>query len=71
MPEDRPKIPHRYSVVVKRHGPELLKLWTWEIQRVPELGVKLYERGFLSEAAAKLAGEKALRDLLTALSEEQ
>jgi hypothetical protein len=40
-------------------------LWRWEIQRRPRpLGVRLYEDGFKTEFAAKLAGEKALRNLL-------
>jgi hypothetical protein len=38
---------------------------------VPELGVKLYGEGFRSNSAAKLAGEKALRGFLKALSEEE
>jgi hypothetical protein len=51
---------HQYSVVIKRRG----KLWTWEIRRVPELGVRLYGEDFVSPQAAKLAGEEALRELL-------
>ena len=40
-------------------------MWTWEIQRRPKpLGVRLYEDGFKSPFAAKLAGEKALRQFL-------
>jgi len=35
----------------------------WEIQRIPELGVKLYGENFLSRESAKLAGEKALQNL--------
>jgi hypothetical protein len=71
MPKDRRKIPHHYSVVVKSFGPAGHKLWSWEIRRVPELGVKLYGRDFPSELEAKLAGEKALQDLLNRLPDEE
>ena len=71
MATDRSKIPHQYSVAVKSYGPAAYKLWSWEIRRVPELGVKLYGRDFHSELAAKLAGKKALQDLLNRLSDEE
>jgi hypothetical protein len=46
--------------------------WQWEIQRRPKpLGVRLYRRGFKSEFAARLAGEKALRKLLDGIAKEQ
>ena len=35
------------------------------------LGVKLCEDGFKTEFAARLAGEKALRELLAAIAEER
>ena len=39
--------------------------WSWEIFRKSKpLVVRLYGENFSSEAAAKLAGEKALRELL-------
>lgn len=69
MPEQPAKAP-RYSVAVKAHGRER-KLWSWEIRRVPELGVNLYGEGLPSESAAKIAGEKALRSFLQKLSEEE
>jgi len=46
--------------------------WQWEIKGRPKpLGIKLYANGFKSENAAKLAGEKALRELLDGLAREQ
>jgi hypothetical protein len=47
--------------------------WQWEIKRRPNppLGVKIYANGFKSEKAAKLAGEKALRELLDGIAREQ
>jgi hypothetical protein len=46
--------------------------WQWEIKRRPKaLGIKLYANGFESENAAKLAGEKALRELLDSIAREQ
>jgi hypothetical protein len=66
MPETRPKNLDKYLVLVDGHGRE----WTWEIRRVPPLGIRLYsDSNFVSESAAKLAGEKALYDLLKAIAE--
>jgi len=46
--------------------------WQWEISRRPKaLGVRFYAKGFRSEKAAKLAGEKALRKLLDGIAREQ
>ena len=43
----------------------------WEIQRrSTPIGVRLNGEGFKSEIAAKLAGEKALRELLDGLAQE-
>jgi len=39
--------------------------------RPKPLGIKLYANGFRSEKAAKLAGEKALRELLDTIAREQ
>ena len=48
------------------------RVWRWEIQRQPiPLGVRLYEDGFKTEFAARLAGEKALREFLAAIAKEQ
>jgi hypothetical protein len=46
--------------------------WRWEIKRRPKpLGIELYANGFKSENAAKLAGEKALKELLDGIAQEQ
>jgi len=67
-----------YSLIIKRYKrPRTLYrraklLWAWEIlRRSKPLGVRLYEDGFTSEQAAKLAGEKALRELLERLGREE
>lgn len=44
--------------------------WAWEIRRRSRpLGVRLVEGSFRTQQAARLAGEKALRDFLERLSE--
>jgi hypothetical protein len=59
-----------FFVAVKRR--RRLREWSWEIQRRSRpLGVRLNGDGFKSEFAAKLAGEKALRDLLDGLAQEE
>jgi hypothetical protein len=69
MPEDSRS--HKYSVIIRRRAGRP-PVWTWEIQRRPEpLGIRLYEDGFKSPFAAKLAGEKALRQLLDQLAKEE
>jgi hypothetical protein len=63
--------PEKYSVLIRRRSGRP-PLWTWEIQRRPKpLAVRLYEDGFKSPFAAKLAGEKALRKFLEQLAKEQ
>ncbi len=52
-----------YFVVVTRKGQR--RLWQWQIQRRPPTGPRLYGSGFKTEFAARLAGEKALRGLLS------
>ena len=57
-----------YFVAVTRER----RRWRWEIQRRPlPLGVKLHREGFKTEFAARLAGEKALREFLAAIAKEQ
>jgi hypothetical protein len=69
MPEDLPKMSHRYVVVVTRHGRN--RTWRWQIVRTPKpLGVKLYEDNFHSEQAARLSGKKALYALLENVTKE-
>ncbi|MGA6939148.1 MAG: hypothetical protein WB041_27775 [Pseudolabrys sp.] len=59
-----------YFVVTKRR--RRLEEWSWEIQRrSTPIGVRLHANGFKSELAAKLAGEKALRELLDGLAQEK
>jgi hypothetical protein len=67
MSDGHPDIPHRYSVIIRRHGRQRKKLWAWEIHRDPGLGVRIYGENFISPQAAKLAGEKALSALLESL----
>ena len=46
--------------------------WAWEIHRRSRpLGVRLVEGSFRTEEAARLAGNKALRDLLERLAEDE
>jgi hypothetical protein len=60
---------NHYFVSVSGRGKR--QEWRWEIQRRPKpLGAKLYGGGFKSESAAKLAGEKALRELLEGIAKE-
>jgi hypothetical protein len=67
-----------YSLTIKRYKrPGTLYrraklLWAWEIlRRSKPIGVRLYGDGFTSEQAAKLAGEKALVELLERLRQEE
>ena len=58
-----------YFVVTERQRRS--EAWAWEIQRrSTPIGVRLNGEGFKSEFAAKLAGEKALRELLDGLAQE-
>jgi hypothetical protein len=60
-----------YFVVTETYG-RIRTLWGWEIQRRSRpLGVKLCQQGFPSEKAAKLAGERALMELLDGIFREQ
>jgi RNA:NAD 2'-phosphotransferase (TPT1/KptA family) len=69
MPQARPVIRRRYSVLVKRRGRASIKTWAWEIRHTPEqLAVQLEMDGFITAQAAKRAGEKALRTLLESLT---
>jgi hypothetical protein len=71
MPQARPAIRRRYSVLVKRQGRASIKTWAWEIRRSPEqLAVQLERDGFITAKAAKRAREKALYTLLESLSGE-
>jgi hypothetical protein len=62
--------PDEYIVVVTGSGGHP-PLWSWEIQRRPKpLGAILSGADFKTESAAKLAGEKALAELLKRLADE-
>jgi hypothetical protein len=52
-----------YFVIVNRKGQR--RLWRWQIQRRPPTGVRMYGDGFETEFEARLAGEKALRVLIS------
>jgi len=72
MPQARPALPRRYSVLVKRHGRASTRTWAWEIRRAPEqLAVRLQKDGFNTSKAALRAGKKALHTLLENLSGEK
>jgi hypothetical protein len=72
MPQARPSIRRRYSVLVKRRGRASVETWAWEIRRMPEqLAVRLKRDGFTTAKAAKRAGEEALHALLESLSGEK
>jgi hypothetical protein len=57
-----------YFVVVTRKGQR--RLWQWQIQRRPPTGVRLYGSGFKTEFTARLAGEKALRALISLMRKQ-
>jgi hypothetical protein len=62
--------PDEYIVVVTSSRGHPL-VWSWEIQRRPKpLGIILSGADFKTESAAKLAGEKALAELLKRLADE-
>jgi hypothetical protein len=61
--------PDEYFVVTRSRGRP--PVWTWQIQRRPRpLGVIISGADFKTEAAAKLAGEKALVEFLDRLADE-
>jgi hypothetical protein len=60
-----------YYVFTSRRG-DHLERWSWEIRRKSKpLGVKLTEDGFQSDAAAQVAGKRALDDFLSNLGKEE
>jgi hypothetical protein len=56
-----------YFVVVTRKGQR--RVWQWQIQRRPPTGLRLYGSG-KTEFAARLAGEKALRALVSQMRKQ-
>jgi hypothetical protein len=69
MPQARPAIRSRYSVLVKRRGRASIKTWAWKF--AAQFAVQLQMDGFNTPKAAKRADEKALRTLLESLSGEK
>jgi hypothetical protein len=79
---DHPLLPHRRALCWACMNPDLGAdyfvavergkfSWTWQLHRRSRpLGVKVIGRPFRTEQAAKLAGEKALRDFLEQLNHE-
>ena len=60
-----------YHIVTSERG-EHPDRWGWEIRRRSKpLGVKLTAHGFQSDAAAQVAGKRALAEFLSALSKEE
>jgi hypothetical protein len=60
-----------YYVITSKRG-EHPDGWSWEIRRRSKpLGVKLMAHGFQSNAAAQVAGKRALAEFLSALSKEE
>ena len=58
-----------YFILVRRRRG--LATWSWKLQRRSKpLGFKMMDEGFESWDAAKLAGEKALEDLLRRIARE-
>jgi hypothetical protein len=56
-----------YFVAITRSG----SAWSWQIgRRSRPLGVKVVGGSYRTEQAAKLAGERALRDFLERLTQE-
>jgi hypothetical protein len=70
MAGKRSDLSRDYFVALKRHP--RLPLWSWEIHRRSKpLGVKLFGDDFQSAAAAKVAGNKALEQLLERIIQEK
>jgi len=67
MPVNRSKLVNDYYMEIAAPKKSNDR-WGWEIRRKSKpLGVKIYGESFKSESAARLAGEKALHDLLNRL----
>jgi hypothetical protein len=59
-----------YFVITKRDGRP--PTWEWQILRMSKpLGIRLNGGNFKWECSAKLAGEKALKELLDRLAQEE
>lgn len=70
MAIDRAKLAGDYLLVITSRG-RLKGPWGWQIQRKSKpLGIKNYDNDFNTEAAARIAGEKALKEFLDRLCRE-
>jgi hypothetical protein len=71
MPIDRSKLASDYSLVITSRD-RLKGPWGWKIQRKSKpLGIKTYSADFNSENAARIVGEKALREFIDRLCHEE
>ena len=60
-----------YYLFTARRG-EHPERWGWEIRRKSKpLGIKLSGEGFQSDSVAKVAGQRALDEFLSALAKEE
>jgi hypothetical protein len=70
MAIDRSKLASDYSLAITSRD-RLKGPWGWQIQRKSKpLGIKNYDNDFKTEAAARIAGEKALKEFLGRLCRE-
>jgi hypothetical protein len=70
MAIDRAKLAGDYLLVITSRD-RLKGPWGWQIQRKSKpLGIKIYDNDFKSEAAARVAGEKALKEFFDRLWRE-
>src|ERR1019366_7477829 len=66
MAIDRAELAGDYSLVITKLD-RLKGPWGWEIRRKSnQLGIKNYDNNFKTESAARVAGEKALKEFLGA-----
>ena len=60
---DRHKTSADYFIIVTRKGQR--RLWQWQIQQRPPMGLRMCGEGFETDFEARLAGEKALQALVS------
>ena len=71
MAIDRAKLAGDYLLVITSRD-RLKGPWGWKIQRKSKpLGIKYYNNDFKTESAARIAGEKALKEFLDHLCREK
>ena len=70
MPVDRAELAADYYFIITPPGPSS-KSWGWQIHRRSKpLDLKAFRTNFKSATDAKLAGEKALSDLLDRIAQK-